>query len=53
MADVAVLVGVLVFFALSMLYVAGLDRIVGHDDDELITGAASDDPGRDEVRVSR
>jgi hypothetical protein len=45
MADVFVVVGVLVFFGLCILYVAGLDRLIGPDAD---AGATS--PGGDESR---
>lgn len=32
-ADLVVILGVVAFFAISALYVKGLDRIVGSDDD--------------------
>jgi hypothetical protein len=38
MADLVVIVGVVAFFALSALYVAGLDRLVGPDDDAATPG---------------
>jgi hypothetical protein len=43
MADLLVVVGVLAFFALCVLYVAGLDRLVGPDDDVALTGAGGDE----------
>jgi hypothetical protein len=51
MADVVVALGVLAFFGLSMLYVIGLDRIVGRNDDEFIVVPASDDAAREEVEA--
>lgn len=38
MADLVVIVGVIVFFAISMLYVVGCDRIIGPDADAESTG---------------
>jgi hypothetical protein len=49
MADVVVALGVLAFFAVSMLYVIGLDRIVGRNDDEFIAEPADADAAREEV----
>ena len=46
MADLVVVVGVLAFFAISALFVAGLDRLVGRDDDVMGEGE-SDDAGRE------
>ncbi len=43
-ADLVVIVGVIAFFAISAFYVAGLDRLVGPDDD-----AASDTAATAEV----
>jgi hypothetical protein len=51
MADVVVALGVLAFFAISMLYVIGLDRIVGRNDDDFITAPARDDAARDETEA--
>jgi hypothetical protein len=51
MADVVVALGVLAFFGLSMLYVIGLDRIVGRNDDEFISTPAADDAALDEVEA--
>jgi hypothetical protein len=49
MADVVVALGVLAFFGLSMLYVVGLDRVVGRNDDDFIVPSESDDAARGEV----
>jgi hypothetical protein len=46
MADLVVVVGVLAFFAVSVLYVAGLDRLVGRDDAEVL---GADDAAREEI----
>jgi hypothetical protein len=51
MADVVVALGVLAFFAVSMLYVIGLDRIVGRNDDVFITAPVSEDAPREEVEA--
>jgi hypothetical protein len=51
MADVVVALGVLAFFGLSMLYVIGLDRIVGRNDDEFISTPAAENAAREEVEA--
>lgn len=43
MADLLVVLGVLAFIALCVLYVAGLDRLVGPDDDVDVTSAGGDE----------
>lgn len=35
MADLVVILGVAAFFAICVLYVSGLDRMVGHDHDAM------------------
>jgi hypothetical protein len=51
MADLVVVLGVLLFFAVTVLYVVGLDRIVGRNDDEFIEVPAGDDAAREEVEA--
>jgi len=49
MADVVVLLGALAFFALAVLFVIGLDRLVGADD--AVGETDTDSGGRGEVGV--
>jgi hypothetical protein len=51
MADLVVVLGVLAFFGLSVLFVMGLDRLVGPDDD-VAAASPSDDAGRDDATLT-